>query len=189
MNMGRVKTGGSVLAGRAVATGSVYVCSRCAHTWVARKKDGLPKNCPKCRSTVWMKDYHICKCARCGHQWGTVDPAPKRCPECGTNRWDRAQTMYSCQRCSYAWASKRAWKPKRCPRCRSTRWEVPAAQQPPRSRRRRAKGVPSEAPRSDLTDGYLAGQTVTQIAMATGTAFSEVYAAVREAFPGERIRI
>lgn len=70
-----------------VTAGKVYICSRCSHRWVARKKGGLPKNCPKCRSTVWMKDYHICKCYRCNHKWGTVNEEPKRCPKCHSTKW------------------------------------------------------------------------------------------------------
>ena len=70
-----------------VTAGKVYVCSRCSHRWVARKKGGLPKNCHKCRSTVWMKDYHICKCYRCNHKWGTVNEEPKRCPKCHSTKW------------------------------------------------------------------------------------------------------
>lgn len=70
-----------------VTAGKVMVCSRCSHRWIVRKRDGLPKNCPKCRSTVWMKDYHICRCYRCNHEWGTVNKEPKRCPKCHSVKW------------------------------------------------------------------------------------------------------
>ncbi len=70
-----------------VTAGKVLVCSRCFHRWVARKSDGPPKNCPKCRSTVWMKDYHVCRCYRCNHEWGTTNSEPKRCPKCHSVKW------------------------------------------------------------------------------------------------------
>ena len=34
-----------------------------------------------------MKDYHICKCYRCNHKWGTVNEEPKRCPKCHSTKW------------------------------------------------------------------------------------------------------
>lgn len=188
--MARTKAGGSILAGRAVTTGSVYVCSRCSHTWVARKKDGLPKNCPKCRSTVWMRDYHICKCARCGHQWGTVDEDPKRCPKCGTNRWNKSPTMYTCQKCSYNWASKRDWKPKRCPRCRSTKWDAPSRDEVSRTKPRRVpKSGLDVHTKAELVQRYKSGASCTQVAISTGVSFSDVYAAVRENSPNEHVRV
>lgn len=33
-----------------------FRCKRCGHEWVARKKDGTPIQCPKCRTPYWNKD-------------------------------------------------------------------------------------------------------------------------------------
>ena len=73
-------------------SGALYTCSLCGHRWVSRKDDGIPKSCPKCRSTVWMKDYLRCVCLRCGHKWGTARGRPKRCPRCHSVRWDIPDT-------------------------------------------------------------------------------------------------
>jgi len=67
---------------------------------------------------------------------------------------------------------------------------VSLSQETPWTRRRVAKNSAAAEPvRTDLIDRYEAGATVTQIAIASGSAFSEVYSAVRKAHPGERIRI
>lgn len=69
-------------------SGSVYTCALCGHNWVSRKDNGVPKSCPKCRSTVWNKDYHVCECVRCGYKWGSTHERPSRCPGCHTTKWD-----------------------------------------------------------------------------------------------------
>lgn len=71
-----------------VAPGSILTCSRCAHKWAIRKKGDLPKNCPKCRSTLWMKNYHVYTCMKCEHSWGTANESPQRCPKCHTSKWN-----------------------------------------------------------------------------------------------------
>ena len=68
--------------------GKVYTCSHCSYTWVARKKDGIPKSCPRCRSTVWMKECYVCNCVKCKHTWETSSQRPKRCPKCHSTKWD-----------------------------------------------------------------------------------------------------
>jgi DNA-directed RNA polymerase subunit RPC12/RpoP len=75
-------------SGTSGTAGTLYTCSLCGHRWVSRKDDGLPKSCPKCRSTVWMKEYLRCKCLRCGHEWGTARGHPKKCPKCHSIKWD-----------------------------------------------------------------------------------------------------
>jgi hypothetical protein len=35
-----------------------------------------------------MKDYRVCKCYRCNHQWGTAKGEPKRCPKCHSVYWN-----------------------------------------------------------------------------------------------------
>ncbi len=71
-----------------VPPGTILVCSRCNHKWAIRKKGTLPKNCPKCRSTLWLKKYYRYTCLRCNHEWGTANDAPIRCPKCHTSRWN-----------------------------------------------------------------------------------------------------
>ncbi|MCQ2079794.1 MAG: hypothetical protein MJZ38_07060 [archaeon] len=71
-----------------VPPGSIMTCSRCAYKWAIRKRGDIPKNCPKCRSTLWMKEYHNYTCARCEHTWGTANDSPQRCPKCHTSKWN-----------------------------------------------------------------------------------------------------
>ena len=71
-----------------VAPGSILTCSRCSYKWALRKKNALPKNCPKCRSTLWMKNYHVYECMKCSHKWGTANENPLRCPKCHTSKWN-----------------------------------------------------------------------------------------------------
>ena len=70
-----------------VAPGTILTCSRCSYKWALRKRGALPKNCPKCRSTLWSKNYHVCKCLKCNHEWGTANESPLRCPKCHTSKW------------------------------------------------------------------------------------------------------
>lgn len=71
-----------------VAPGTVMTCSRCSHKWAIRKRGDIPKNCPKCRSTLWMKNYHVYTCMKCQHEWGTANEHPQRCPKCHTSKWN-----------------------------------------------------------------------------------------------------
>ncbi len=71
-----------------VAPGTILTCSRCAYKWALRKRGALPKNCPKCRSTLWMKNYHVYECMKCNHRWGTANENPLRCPKCHTSKWN-----------------------------------------------------------------------------------------------------
>lgn len=71
-----------------VPPGTILICSRCNHKWAVRKKGTLPKNCPKCRSTLWLKKYYRYTCMKCNHTWGTANDSPQRCPKCHTSKWN-----------------------------------------------------------------------------------------------------
>ena len=75
-----------------VPPGTILVCSRCNHKWAIRKRDTLPKNCPKCRSTLWLKKYYRYTCMKCNHEWGTANDSPQRCPKCHTSKWNTPPT-------------------------------------------------------------------------------------------------
>lgn len=70
-----------------VPPGTILTCSRCSYKWALRKRGALPKNCPKCRSTLWMKNYHVYTCMKCSYSWGTANENPLRCPKCHTSKW------------------------------------------------------------------------------------------------------
>ncbi len=135
-------------------SGRIYTCSRCTHRWVARKKDGIPKNCPRCRSTVWMKDYRIFRCLRCDHSWGTAKGEPKRCP-----------------------------------RCHSVRWNTPVKETSSRSRSRQMLHSVDPEAAKEVMERYADGQTCTEIAIATGLSFGDVYAIVSESISPENIAV
>lgn len=78
----------TTLVDSVVAPGSIMTCSRCSHKWAIRKRGDLPKNCPRCRSTLWMKNYHVYTCLKCEHSWGTANECPMRCPKCHTSKWN-----------------------------------------------------------------------------------------------------
>ena len=169
-----------------------YVCSRCSYHWQPRKPDVVPKNCPSCRSTVWMKPFDMKTCARCGYQWGSTSSDPRRCPGCGTYHWDEAPQTYQCLRCDHRWTAKRAWPPKRCPKCRSDTWNVEKREPPeapePELKRQAATEVDGEVSKAILSR-YRDGESCTNIAIATGIPFSTVYQVVRGSSPGRSIRI
>ena len=75
-----------------VAPGTILSCSRCGHKWAIRKRGALPKNCPKCRSILWLKKYYNYNCLKCGHVWGTANDSPQRCPKCHTSKWNTPAT-------------------------------------------------------------------------------------------------
>jgi len=76
-----------------VPPGTIMTCSRCSHKWAIRKRGDIPKNCPKCRSTLWMKNYHVYTCMKCQHEWGTANECPQRCPKCHTSKWNSPTTV------------------------------------------------------------------------------------------------
>ena len=128
-----------------------YVCSRCSYHWKPRKTDGIPRNCPSCRSTVWMKPYDLKTCTRCGYEWGSGSENPLRCPNCGTHHWNEPVRNYSCLRCGHSWTPKRAGAPKRCPKCRSLVW----------NEERTGKSKLETASKASVSD--LDEQTVTKV--------------------------
>ena len=75
-----------------VAPGTILTCSRCSYKWALRKRGALPKNCPKCRSILWLKKYYNYSCLKCGHVWGTANDSPQRCPKCHTSKWNTPAT-------------------------------------------------------------------------------------------------
>ncbi len=75
-----------------VPPGTILVCSRCDHKWAIRKRGALPRNCPKCRSTLWLKKYYTYTCLKCNHEWGTANDSPERCPKCHTSKWNSPPT-------------------------------------------------------------------------------------------------
>ena len=75
-----------------VAPGTILTCSRCSYKWALRKRGALPKNCPKCRSILWLKKYYNYNCLKCGHVWGTANDSPQRCPKCHTSKWNTPAT-------------------------------------------------------------------------------------------------
>jgi rubrerythrin len=169
-----------------------YMCSCCSYRWKPRKTNGLPKNCPSCRSTVWMKSYSVRTCSRCGHVWGSTSDSPKRCPGCGTYRWNDMPTRYSCQRCGHTWISKRDWSPKRCPKCRSTTWASKGEGDTICSEHRSEKGnstVIDAVAKRRLIEMYSAGYSCTRLSMDLCIPFSKVYDTIRERVSAERIRI
>ncbi len=102
-----------------------YHCSKCFYSWKKRKSNP-PKNCPRCRSTVWMSEYFQKECKRCGHEWGSTREEPARCPSCGSQKWDEPSIELTCKRCQYTWFTKGSSDPKRCPQCKTITWNSEA---------------------------------------------------------------
>ncbi len=158
-------------------------CLRCFHEWSPRGNGKLPKSCPSCRSTIWMKGSHRRNCKRCHHEWESTDDSPKRCPACGTYRWDDAPTVHECNKCHYSWNAKREWPPKRCPNCRSTRWAISPTgiREKEEKAAKRPSAVKLNEKRSEsIIRYYREGQTCTKISLKTGIPFNIVYEIVLE---------
>lgn len=170
-----------------------FVCSRCSYHWKPRKADGIPRNCPSCRSTVWMKPFEMKSCARCGYEWGSTSEEPRRCPGCGTYHWNEAPQSYRCLRCEHTWTAKRAWPPKRCPKCRSVSWNTERKEVSPykikQEPRRPTAPVADAATAEKVISEYRKGITCTAIAVSMKVPFSAVFSIIRDAFPGGMIRI
>ncbi|MCQ2069741.1 MAG: hypothetical protein MJZ68_01235 [archaeon] len=136
-------------SGTAPVAGAVYTCSICFHRWVARK-GAYPKNCPNCRTTLWMKEYHIYKCCRCFHEWGTAREISKRCPKCHSSKWQEpvsnTETVVIDSKCKL--------------------------------------GV---SDRGKVLDLYNSGTGCISIAVQTGIAFGDVFAAIKEKYPGAQV--
>lgn len=165
-----------------------FVCSRCSYHWKSRKKGILPKSCPSCRSTVWMKPYEKRFCERCGHEWGSSSESPRRCPLCGTYRWADTPTVYSCIRCGYKWNAKRSWPPKRCPSCRATTWNTEIVEVRNKKRLVSTTSAVSSDVRDDVSARYARGSSCTSISIAMGLSFNLVYTIIRSEYP-EPLRV
>ncbi|MDD3378913.1 MAG: hypothetical protein RBR05_01430 [Candidatus Methanomethylophilaceae archaeon] len=165
-----------------------YVCSCCSYRWKSRKENGLPRNCPSCRSTVWMKSFELRACTRCGYEWSSTNQKPKRCPSCGTYHWNEIPVSYHCLKCNYTWIAKRDWPPKRCPECRSTAWN---------SKKESSHMGPSQysllmqldisdmdpAEVEGIIERYRKGESCTNIALNSPMPFSIVYEIIRKEYP------
>lgn len=171
-----------------IETSRTYSCSKCAHKWKTRKTDGMPKNCPSCRSTVWMKPYETKKCARCGNEWGTTSGDPRRCPGCGTYHWNEAPQAYHCMRCNHDWTAKRKWPPKRCPQCRSVSWMTERRESADAEARRSAALFSSAVVQTVKTE-YASGMSCTQISVKCKVPFSVVYDIVRGISSEDAVRV
>ena len=170
-----------------------FVCSRCSYHWKPRKDDGIPRNCPSCRSTVWMKPFELKTCSRCGYEWGSTSEDPRRCPSCGTYRWNEIPTTYSCLRCEHSWTAKRDWPPKRCPKCRSVAWNTEKREQSRNDfhidAKKSSQSVTNQELVKIITVEYRKGKSCTMIAVDNGIPFSIVYTAVRDEYPLVKIKV
>jgi len=168
-----------------------YVCSRCSYHWKPRKTDSVPRNCPSCRSTIWMKPFELKTCARCNYEWGSTSEDPRRCPSCGTYHWNEVPRTYDCLRCSHKWTAKRDWPPKRCPKCRSTSWntEKKSIQKAEVLESKRSTSVNDDELTRSILDAYKKGETCTQIAVRTSVPFSVIFNILRENNKNSSIRI
>jgi Primosomal protein N'' (replication factor Y) - superfamily II helicase len=158
-------------------TGALFCC-RCSYSWKPRSIQNLPKNCPSCRSTVWMKPFEYLLCTRCGHEWKSTSDEPRRCPLCGTYKWNETPTVHNCIKCNHSWNAKRDWPPKRCPFCRSTTWgyrEEEKSNKKDKKVRANYMGVISEEDTRYILDRYARGDSCTKISLTSGIPFSIVY--------------
>ncbi len=97
----------------------VNACRLCGYVWKSRGKGDGPKNCPRCRTTLW-DDENVSKvaCERCGHSWATTKGRPPKCPSCGSKRWDEEVLTVVCNSCGRSWRSHlRKGDPVYCPQC------------------------------------------------------------------------
>lgn len=160
-----------------------YVCSRCSYHWKPRKTDSIPRNCPSCRSTIWMKPFELKRCVRCAYEWGSTSEDPRRCPNCGTYHWNEIPKSYECLRCSHTWTAKRDWPPKRCPQCRSISWNSEKKDEIkiriPESKKSTSYSN-DDCVKNAVLELYADGKTCTQIAVETAVPFSIVYGVLRE---------
>jgi len=156
--------------------------------------ENLPKNCPSCRSTVWMKPFENLTCTRCGHEWRSTDDSPRRCPSCGTYRWNDVPTVYNCVKCDHSWNAKRDWPPKRCPLCRSTTWRYRAEEsEKNRKAERKSKSscVMSLSPeeQESIISRYSNGESCTKISLSMGIPFSVVFSVVNNTYTSDFLKI
>lgn len=170
-----------------------FSCSRCGHRWSSKNHRKIPKSCPACRSSVWMKNYDRKHCERCDHTWLSGNERPKRCPACATYNWDIPRTVYDCFKCGYSWNPKRDGPPKRCPKCSSSAWtEKSGVKRMPKQTAKRKKGYLHTLDKHELDDivqRYDNGDSCLEIAIATGFAYNVVFSAILGRYPGERSEI
>ena len=97
----------------------VRTCRMCGYVWESRKDSGMPKSCPKCRSTLWdSRTVGTASCRRCGHAWTTTMGRPPKCPSCGSKRWDADILTVVCCSCGRRWKSAlKKDEPVACPEC------------------------------------------------------------------------
>jgi len=158
-------------------TGALFCC-RCSYSWRPRNIHNLPKNCPSCRSTVWMKPFECMLCTRCGHEWKSTSDEPRRCPLCGTYKWNEVPTVHHCIKCNHNWNAKRDWSPKRCPSCRSTTWKYREEEKGSKKDKKvkaNYMGVITEEEIKHILDRYARGDSCTKISLTSGIPFSIVY--------------
>ncbi len=134
-----------------VPPGTILVCSRCSHKWAIRKREALPKNCPKCRSTLWLKKYYRYTCMKCNHEWGTANDSPQRCPKCHTSKWNTPPT--------------------------------PETVKPHAVKCKLVKSL-----KINVLNAYAEKKSCIKVAAQFNLALSEVFDAVLEAYPDEKIR-
>lgn len=183
---------GNAQSGNGILVPKYYVCSRCSYHWKPRKTDSIPRNCPSCRSTIWMKPFELKTCARCNYEWGSTSEDPRRCPSCGTYHWNEAPRTYDCLRCSHKWTAKRDWPPKRCPKCRSTSWSIEKKnikKVDVLESRKISSSVNDDQLVKSILDAYKKGDTCTGIAVKTSIPFSVIYGIIREGYANCSIRI
>jgi predicted Zn-ribbon and HTH transcriptional regulator len=98
---------------------NVRACRLCGHVWESRKEGGEPKNCPKCRTSLWdNRKVELVACRRCGHTWATTIAHPSKCPSCGSKRWDVESLTVVCVKCGCRWNSSfRNGEAVCCPKC------------------------------------------------------------------------
>lgn len=172
--------------------GSIFFfCSMCRCYWKPRNEKKMPRSCPSCRSTVWMKPYQKKTCVRCGHVWGTTHAETKRCPACGTYRWNEAAKEYHCFRCDNVWNAKRDGVPKRCPKCNSTKWQLQILEGVSEGEGNNSRIAVDLDPeiKNEIMKRYGKGTSCMKIAIDMKLSFSTVFNVIARDVPVNRIRI